>query len=270
MLIKIDHHQVPVSGIKLMLFLLVAIILTNCSKSSSETPSSLESITINKGDTLHVAIYRGVASCDRCAKTVKSAIQKLGIKSQIDFVGPNERIDITDQTLRHYDIYVQPGGGQDIPGAFNSLGNKRVEAIRNYVAQGGRYLGLCMGAYLAEASYIGLIDHELDSEVGRPGFPVETTADASVMVYWQGRKENIFYQDGPYLMAQKSDKKFSKIATYENGDLAAARYSFGKGLVILTGPHPEANSAWFDDAEIPQEKRPAHDLFKDLIYSFYQ
>ncbi|PYF69969.1 BPL-N domain-containing protein [Pedobacter nutrimenti] len=256
--------------IKLLLSLLVAITLASCSKSHSETPVPFESKDLKKGDTLRVAVYRGAASCDRCSRTVKSAIEKMGVKFRIDFVGPNEQIDITTKTLSRYDIYVQPGGGQDIPGAFKSLGNKRVEAIRKYVLSGGYYLGLCMGAYLAGESYLGLIDGDLDGEVGRPGFPVTTDKDASVVVYWKGHKENIFFQDGPYLFSKSNDPKFSKIATYENGDLAAARYSYGSGLVILTGPHAEADSNWFEDAEIPSGRRPARELFKDLIYSFYQ
>ncbi|MBC9914429.1 BPL-N domain-containing protein [Chitinophaga varians] len=199
-----------------------------------------------------------------------SAIEKTGIKCQIDFVGPKEEIDITDETLSHYDMYVQPGGGQNLMGAFNSLGDERVDAIRHYVAQGGRYLGLCMGAYLAEASYIGLVDYEMESEVGRTDFPVTTIEDAAVVVNWLGRKEYIFYQDGPYLLPKASDKKFLKIASYENGDLAAARYSYGKGLVVLAGPHPEADSSWFDDAGLSLEERPSRDLFRDLINSFYR
>ncbi|MCW3465973.1 BPL-N domain-containing protein [Chitinophaga nivalis] len=272
MFVPINHINIPMSGIRLMLFLLIAITLASCTKSRSAIPVPMENSkgNLNKGDTIRVAIYRGIASCNRCSQTVKSAIEKMGFISKIDFVGPNEQIDITDKTLSRYDIYVQPGGGQDIAGAFGDLDGVRAVAIRNFVARGGRYLGLCMGAYLAGVSYIGLIDDDLDSEVKRPGFPVRTIEDASVVVDWQGHEEYIFYQDGPYLFPKSNDHQFLKIATYENGDLAIARYAYGKGLVILTGPHPEADNSWFDDAEIPSTERPTRNLFKDIINSFYQ
>lgn len=270
-MLAIKDYKTPMRSIRLKLFLLIGITLASCSKSQSEIALVKENVKSDliKGDILRVAVYKGVASCERCSNSVKSAIEKMGIKCQVDFVGPDEPIDITDKTLSKYDIYVQPGGGQDISGAFNSIGDERAEAIRNYVDRGGRYIGLCMGAYLAGGSFIALIDDDPDSEVRRPGFPVKNIKDASVIVDWLGKQENIFYQDGPYLLPKNSDPKYKKIASYENGDLAIARYSYGRGLVILTGPHPEANNAWFDDAEIPQEKRPSRNLFKDLIDLFY-
>ncbi|MGH8082815.1 MAG: BPL-N domain-containing protein, partial [Lysobacter sp.] len=216
-------------------------------------------------DPIRVAVYRGPASCENCSETLKTAIEQLGPNYRVDFVGKGERIDITPETLSRYDVYAQPGGGQDIPGALASLGDNRIDAIHDYVAHGGRYLGICMGAYLASASGLGLIPHELDSEVGRPGFSVTTTDDAAVAVQWQGREETIFYQDGPYLFRAAHDTGFKAIAAYANNDLAAARYSLGKGVVVLSGPHPEADESWFEDAGIPLENRPSDRLLRSLL-----
>lgn len=182
----------------------------------------------------------------------------------MDFIGPREAIDITPATLRRYALYVQPGGGQDIPAALESLGDARVAALRDYVANGGRYLGLCMGAYLADANNLALIPEELDSEVGRPGFAVTTIDDSAVAVRWAGRDDNVFYQDGPYLPPSQA-RGFATLATYANGDIAAARYAFGQGVVTLSGPHPEADASWFDQAGIPSERRPQTALFRTLI-----
>lgn len=146
----------------------------------------------------HVAIYRGPAGCEDCSENVKQALLRLSPDYQIDFVGADEAVDITPQTLARYDLYVQPGGGQDIPAALDSLGAARVQAIREYVARGGRYLGLCMGAYLADKGNFGLIRYDLDSEAGRPGFEVKGIEDAAVRVVWDGKADSVFYQDGPY------------------------------------------------------------------------
>ena len=215
----------------------------------------------------HVAIYRGPAGCADCSQNVKAALQRLDPRYQIDFVGADEPVDITLQTLARYDLYVQPGGGQDIPAALDSLGDARADAIRDYVAQGGRYLGLCMGAYLADDNNLGLIPQELDSEAGRPGFEVSGIDDAAVRVIWDGKPDSVFYQDGPYFPKATSTSAYTTLATYQNGDVAAARYTYKKGVVVLSGPHPEAGQAWFEDADIPLDKMPRADLFGALMRS---
>lgn len=217
------------------------------------------------GEPVRVAVYRGPAACDACSAAARRAIEQAGARYQVDYVGPRERIDISEASLARYDLYVQPGGGQDIPAAFHSLGNARVDAVRRFVARGGRYLGLCMGAYLADAGGFGLIGQELDSEVGRPGFAVSTIEDAVVAIDWAGHRDRVFYQDGPYLRAQPGDARFRVIAAYENGDLAAARYGFEQGIVVLSGPHPEAEASWFEAAGLALDEMPRHDLFQDLL-----
>jgi glutamine amidotransferase-like uncharacterized protein len=179
----------------------------------------------------------------------------------------DEPVDITPQTLARYDLYVQPGGGQDIPAALDSLGDARADAIRDYVAGGGRYLGLCMGAYLADDNNLGLITQDLDSEAGRPGFEVSGIEDAAVRVTWDGKPDTVFYQDGPYFPKATSTSAYTTLATYQNGDVAAARYTYKKGVVVLSGPHPEAGQAWFEDADIPLDKMPRGNLFGTLIRS---
>lgn len=214
--------------------------------------------------TVAVAVYRGAAGCDDCSEVVRTAIEHLDPRYRVDFIGPQETIDITPATLRRYALYVQPGGGQDIPAALESLGDARVAALRDFVAQGGRYLGLCMGAYLADANNLALIPEELDSEVGRPGFAVTTIDDEAVAVRWAGHDDHVFFQDGPYLPPSRA-RGFATLATYANGDIAAARYTFGQGIVVLSGPHPEADASWFDQAGIPPERRPQTAPFRNLI-----
>ena len=219
------------------------------------------------GPITHVAIYRGPAGCPDCSENVKTALQRLDPNYQIDFVGADEPIDITPQTLARYDLYVQPGGGQDIPAALDSLGDARAEAIRDYVAKGGRYLGLCMGAYLADDNNLGLIPQALDTEAGRPGFEVSGIEDAAVRVTWDGQPDSVFYQDGPYFPKASAAAPYKVIATYHNGDVAAARYTYERGVVVLSGPHPEAGREWFENADIELSKMPRGELFGSLIRS---
>ncbi|MDO3444415.1 BPL-N domain-containing protein [Agrobacterium sp. V1] len=219
---------------------------------------------------VRVAVYRGPASCEDCSETMRQSIMALGPEYRVDYVGAKERIDIRDETLSKYDIYVQPGGGQDIPAAFESLGEQRVEAIRRFVKAGGGFFGSCMGAYLASGSGIGLIDDELESEVGRPGFPVNSIISTVVSTRWSGKEQTVFFQDGPYMPEPKDSSEFKKIATYQNGDIAAARYRFGKGVVVLTGPHPEADTSWFREAGISISKMPDQSLLRSVMGELHE
>ena len=229
--------------------------------------ATLHPLPVHGTPITHVAIYRGPAGCADCSENVKTASQRLNPNYQIDFVGADEPIDITPHTLARYDLYVQPGGGQDIPGALDSLGDERAEAIRDYVAKGGRYLGLCMGAYLADDNNLGLIPQALDTEAGRPGFEVTGIDDAAVRVTWDGQADHVFYQDGPYFPKASAAAPYRTLATYRNGDVAAARYAYQKGVVVLSGPHPEAGQEWFENAGIPLDKMPRGELFGSLIRS---
>jgi len=221
-------------------------------------------VDLDEADVIRIAIYRGPATCEGCAEAVKDAIERLGSAYQVDFLGPDERLDVSSANLQRYEAYVQPGGGQDIPAALASLGKDRIAAIRAYVAQGGQYLGICMGAYLADADNLGLLDAELDSEVGRPGFPVTSIDDSVVLLRWGGREDQVFFQDGPYLPPGSGDG-FRVIASYGNGDIAAARYRFGAGVVVLSGPHPEADESWFQEAHLSMSRFPRGEPFRTLF-----
>ncbi|MGG6341912.1 BPL-N domain-containing protein [Stenotrophomonas indicatrix] len=210
-----------------------------------------------------IAVYRGEAGCDDCSETVRRSIEASG-KYQVEYVGPDEPLDVTPENLKRFDLYIQPGGGQNIPAALRALGGQRSNAIRAYVDQGGHYLGLCMGAYLADANNLGLIDEELDSAVGRPGFPVHSIDDAAVAVEWLGHQDQMFFQDGPYFPASPS-AGFKALGHYENGDISAAAYRYGSGKVVLTGPHPEAGRAWFEQAEIPVSRMPTSDVMGSVL-----
>ncbi|AXJ95975.1 BPL-N domain-containing protein [Sphingomonas sp.] len=213
---------------------------------------------------VRVAIYRGPAACEDCAEALQRAIGALDPRYHVDFVGPAERTDVTPATLRDYAIYIQPGGGQDIAAARRALGAARARAIRDFVAHGGRYLGLCMGAYLADRSNLGLIDADLDSEVGRPGSAATSEDDTIVPVRWGGHAATLYYQDGPFLPDAEA-AGFRPIASYANGDIAAARYRRGAGVVVLSGPHPEADASWFDEAEIDRTLMPAGQPIRVLL-----
>lgn len=202
----------------------------------------------SNGIPLNIAIYRGAAGCEGCSEMVAKSLQNTGENVAISYIGENEKLKLTRQNLRAFDLYVQPGGGQDIPAAFDAIGDKGAQAIREFVHSGKGFLGLCMGAYLADKDWIGLIDTPLDSEVGRPGYGVSDEGDYTLNINWGNKIEPFYYQDGPYFTHSAKSSGFTPIARYSNGDVAIAAFNYGKGKVVLTGPHPEADGSWFDNS----------------------
>lgn len=187
-------------------------------------------------------VYRGPAACDGCPETIARRLRESEHKFRVLYVGPAEKRRITPAVLSGAALYVQPGGGQDIPGAAASIGKASIEAVRRYVSNGGRYLGICMGAYLAGDPGFGLVAGEIDSEVDRPRSTLHGIADTVTPVVWRGKKRWIYFQDGAMLPAAPGA---AVLAIYPNRDIAAATYRYGKGRVGLVGPHPEADESWY-------------------------
>ncbi|QND51674.1 biotin--protein ligase [Phyllobacterium sp. 628] len=191
-------------------------------------------------------VYRGPAGCDDCSSAIAEALRTSTFHFDVKFIGPNEKLKLVPSSFIGASLYVQPGGGQDIAGARKSLGKSGIQTVRDFVSRGGRYLGICMGAYLATDLGFDIVEGETDSEVGRPGFPVSDIGDYVVQIKWKGSSSWTYYQDGPYLPKNHRNAGFQELAHYQNGDLAAARYAFGKGSATLIGPHTEAPQDWYD------------------------
>jgi glutamine amidotransferase-like uncharacterized protein len=130
--------------------------------------------------------------------------------------------------------------------AQHARARDELAALRAFVRSGKVFLGLCMGAYLADRDWIGLVDVALQSEVGRPGSGIDDEGDHTIEVRLDGTLERVYYQDGPYFTG-KAASGYAPITHYRNGDVAMARYGYGAGTVLLTGPHPEADASWMDD-----------------------
>lgn len=144
----------------------------------------------------------------------------------------------------------------DLDDAWNGI-KEHADTIRNYVQAGGRYMGFCLGAYLAGKSPgLQLLPKgiDVDSECERDGAQVKNEDDDVIQVDWQfnaadgdskiQRGRWLYFQEGAVITGFKNSDP-SIIATYSsNGDVAASVTPFGRGYVGLTGPHPEATKNW--------------------------
>jgi len=179
----------------------------------------------------------------------------------VRFVGRQGEVPLKPKILAQATIYAQPGGGELTP-AYRHMRRHRSQ-IRQYVAGGGRYLGFCLGGYLAGATPgFGLLPGDTDQYITSSHATTRGSQDTTIDVFWRGRRRRMFFQDGPVFVLD-SEAGVTGLARYGNNEIAAVVAPFGKGRVAVVGPHPEATSDWFTDSGLSQV--PTLDLGYDLI-----
>ncbi|MBX6382332.1 MAG: hypothetical protein IRZ07_05050 [Microbispora sp.] len=206
-------------------------------------------------------VYRGPASIPGCSEAVAALLEASRWGFDVRYTGPHEELPLSAETLAGAAVYAQPGGG-DLDHGYRHLRRHR-GLLRDYVAGGGRYLGFCLGGYLAGATPgFALLPGDTDQYIATPGATVDSEEDTLVDVRWRGRDRTVFFQDGPCFLLDPGSTA-SVLATYPNGAVAALVTPYGAGRVAVVGPHPEATDDWFIDAGLPV--RRAQDLGLDLV-----
>ena len=131
-----------------------------------------------------------------------------------------------------------PGGLGDSD-SYDFLMKQHGQRIRNFVASGGRYLGVCMGAYWADTDYFGLLnDVRVTQYIKRPAADTRRPHAKHINVTWDNTPTRMYFYDGCTFVGNN----FETIARYANGDPMAII----QDRVGLIGCHPEAEKHWYD------------------------
>ena len=145
------------------------------------------------------------------------------------------------QTLATFDIVAFPGGIGDSDTHYKFFTRRVGNHIAKFIEDGGKYLGICMGAYWADQWYFDLIgDVRAVQYIKRPNADVRRSYGTVASVTWNGNREKMYFYDGCALIGDET--KFTTIARYANGDPMAII----KGNVGLIGCHPEAPLYWYE------------------------
>ena len=138
------------------------------------------------------------------------------------------------------DMIAVPGGFGDAD-TYRKLFKHNADRVRDFVDCGGRYLGICMGAYWAGSHYLNILD-EVDAVqyLSRPATDTRRPHAKNISITWRGQPMNMFWYDGCALVGNTS--KFETVATYANGDAMAII----QNRIGLIGCHPESEKFWYD------------------------
>jgi glutamine amidotransferase-like uncharacterized protein len=145
---------------------------------------------------------------------------------------------VEDGFFDNVDMIAIPGGFGDSE-RFERLLAKNKEQVIDFVNRGGRYLGICMGAYWAGSYYFDILkDVDAVQYITRPNSDTRRPHTKALTVNWQGQTERMFFYDGCALVGTG---QYDTIATYSNGDAMAVI----QDRIGLIGCHPESMPSWY-------------------------
>jgi hypothetical protein len=188
----------------------------------------------------NIAIFVHDPVCEvECALAMEAAFEE-------DFVVKLFGIeDLTRDFLSTVDIIAFPGGIGDADEYDVIFNDDHIKTVRDFVYAGGKYLGICMGAYWAGANYFDLLwEVEPVQYINRPGAEIMHEGPTTAEVLWGNEYEDMYFYDGCAFIGRTQD--CDVVATYQNGD-AMAIYQGNLGLI---GCHPESEQWWYDLDEL--------------------
>ncbi len=171
--------------------------------------------------------------------------------------------EIQSGRLQSFDVLIVPGGSGSKQA--KNLGEQGRENIRNFVAEGKGYVGICAGSYLATSDYDWSL-HILNAKVIDRAHWARGTGDVKLQLtecgrtFWSEDEEpiSVYYGQGPLLAPDTKTElpSFEPLAEYATeiaknkaptgvmiGTTAVARAAYKQGRVICFSPHPESRSS---------------------------
>lgn len=159
-------------------------------------------------------------------------------------------------------LFIMPGGA-DLP-YVKKLSGKGNQNIKNYVKNGGAYLGICAGSYYG-AGYVEFDKGGKLEVIGKrelaffPGKAVgpalakysyidnSGARAAKIKLKLENIKEaTVYYNGGGYFNGADNYKNVAVLGYYQNHLPAIVYIPFGKGRVVLSGVHFEYDPSLMD------------------------
>lgn len=228
-----------------------------------------------------IAIVAFAVQCVGCAhdKNIRVAVFKdagvagKGVPRVTELLGKTDNIKVTlvngkevaSGALTNFDVVMFTGGSGSKQAA--SLGENGREEVRRFVRNGGGYIGICAGAYLACSGFdwgVGVLNAKTVSSKwmrGTGDVEIELTKKSAALTSLPAGKREVHYANGPII--QPDDKKdipaYEPIAFFRTelakhgspkgamiNSPALVRGTYGKGRVVFSSPHPEQTSGMED------------------------
>lgn len=211
------------------------------------------------GRPIRVAVYQGPGAGPSRTNLLDALAGAKGAPAfQVMPLSPEA---IRSGKLKEFDVLMHPGGGGGAQArALEAQGRNQ---IREFVRNGGGYVGICAGAYLATDDYkwsLGLVEARVvDKKHWARGIgtvEVELSPAGKEFFGMGGERFAIHYAQGPLLSRKEWDNpaapEYESLGIYRTGmaekgapegvmpgTSAIIRTTFEKGRVFVFSPHPE-------------------------------
>lgn len=167
--------------------------------------------------------------------------------------------DIRKNGLAKIDVLICPGGSGSRQSKTLDTDGRR--AIQEFIKNGGGYIGICAGSYLASSHYpwsLGLLNAKVVDTAhwarGTGNVTLKLTDEGRRLLGSSAQSVTCIYAQGPLLAPGdgKDPPAYQVLATFDSeiakngapsgvmvGTTAIASGTYGKGRVLCFSPHPE-------------------------------
>jgi glutamine amidotransferase PdxT len=174
------------------------------------------------------------------AEHVVSALERAGVRHR-----PLDAEDVRLGDFKGCSLVVMPGGRT--AEMLEGLADEGLQNIQNFVQQGAGYVGICAGAYMAAPRVkipgrppgLGLLEIENRRRAGQGERTVNLTSPHQPLAEDCPEAVRLWWENGPAVGASEN---VQVVGRYEDGTAAIVCGRYGKGKVVLSGPHPEGRT----------------------------
>jgi len=173
------------------------------------------------------------------------------------------RHQLEDNFFDDVDCVAFPGGMGDAD-TYDWMLKENAPRIRTFINRGGRYLGICMGAYWADRNYFNILNNiRAVQYIKQPHTDTRRPHAKACAVTWRGQADRMYFYDGCALVGTG----FDTVARYANGDAMAII----QDRIGLIGCHPESQQFWYDKNYLkPHWHQGRHNqLLQDFVHDLF-
>ena len=173
------------------------------------------------------------------------------------------RHQLEDNFFDDVDCVAFPGGMGDAD-TYDWMLKENALRIRTFINRGGRYLGICMGAYWADRNYFNILDNVRAVQyIRQPHTDTRRPHAKACTITWNGQADRMYFYDGCALVGTG----FDTVARYANGDAMAII----QNRIGLIGCHPESQQFWYDKNYLkPHWHQGRHNqLLQDFVHDLF-
>ncbi|HPE70359.1 MAG TPA: hypothetical protein P5560_13790 [Thermotogota bacterium] len=210
----------------------------------------------------YALIYNGVVAAEECPEAAATVAQLAGLP--VEFISDLSELP---EKLTNAAVFIVGGTEDNLDPLIDAFTPAVDQAFKQWLHDGGRYLGICGGGFLASKGWwewggyvnmLGIIPADSDDFLSH-------SRPVILPIQWLGEVRPMYFQAGPKFLLENTSEQVQIIARYMDDQIAALIATYGNGKVAVSGPHPEAPRSWSYETDNPEDWVSSIDLAVALL-----